>query len=253
MQRIIVDLPEPDGPQTTMRSPRMTLRLMFLSTWKSPYHLFTSTISIAASVRRHLGADASRPRCRRLVIGLVLPSSPCPSFSAGGRCAAGAPCRSSSATCRSRTPRRPARQRHSRSPALFGAAQFGVGEAELDDAEQVEDADDQHQARVLEQADEAVDDARDDDAERLRQDDEPHHLPIAEADRLRRLVLAARDRLQAAADDLRHVGGGEERDADQRPEQLVEGHARRQEDRQHHARHEQDRDQRHAADEFDEA
>ena len=29
-QRIMVDLPEPDGPHTTMRSPRMTLRLMFL-------------------------------------------------------------------------------------------------------------------------------------------------------------------------------------------------------------------------------
>src|SRR4051794_6533778 len=46
----MVDLPEPDGPQTTMRSPRMTLRLMFLRTWKSPYHLFISTISIATSV-----------------------------------------------------------------------------------------------------------------------------------------------------------------------------------------------------------
>ncbi len=27
MQRIIVDLPEPDGPQMTMRSPRMTLQV----------------------------------------------------------------------------------------------------------------------------------------------------------------------------------------------------------------------------------
>jgi hypothetical protein len=32
MQRIIVDLPEPDGPQITMRSPRMTLRLMSRNT-----------------------------------------------------------------------------------------------------------------------------------------------------------------------------------------------------------------------------
>ncbi len=30
MQRIIVDLPEPDGPQMTMRSPRITLRSMSL-------------------------------------------------------------------------------------------------------------------------------------------------------------------------------------------------------------------------------
>ncbi len=50
MQRIMVDLPEPDGPHTTMRSPRMTLRLMFLRTWKSPYHLFMSLISMATSV-----------------------------------------------------------------------------------------------------------------------------------------------------------------------------------------------------------
>src|SRR5271165_3011491 len=39
MQRISVDLPEPDGPQITMRSPLATSRLMSRSTWKSPYHL----------------------------------------------------------------------------------------------------------------------------------------------------------------------------------------------------------------------
>ncbi len=50
MQRIIVDLPEPDGPQMTMRSPRMTFRLMSFSTWNSPYHLCMPTISIATSV-----------------------------------------------------------------------------------------------------------------------------------------------------------------------------------------------------------
>ena len=41
MQRISVDLPEPDGPQITMRSPPTTFRLMSRSTWKSPYHLLT--------------------------------------------------------------------------------------------------------------------------------------------------------------------------------------------------------------------
>src|SRR5215813_12796403 len=40
MQRISVDLPEPDGPQITMRSPLPTARSMSRSTWKSPYHLF---------------------------------------------------------------------------------------------------------------------------------------------------------------------------------------------------------------------
>src|SRR3954470_23627895 len=54
MQRISVDLPDPDGPQITMRSPLATSRLMSRSTWKSPYHLLrpaTLTIeSVAMSV-----------------------------------------------------------------------------------------------------------------------------------------------------------------------------------------------------------
>ena len=62
--------------------------------------------------------------------------------------------------------------------------------------------------------------------QRLRQDDQPHHLPVAEAERHRAFVLALRDRLQAAAHHLRHVGGGEQRDADQRAQQLVEAECR---------------------------
>ena len=41
MQRISVDLPEPDGPQITIRSPRATSRSMSRSTWNWPYHLLT--------------------------------------------------------------------------------------------------------------------------------------------------------------------------------------------------------------------
>ncbi|MNW05651.1 hypothetical protein D3C71_2019260 [compost metagenome] len=44
MQRISVDLPEPDGPQITMRSPCRTDRLMSVSTWKLSYHLLTPSI-----------------------------------------------------------------------------------------------------------------------------------------------------------------------------------------------------------------
>src|SRR5262249_54809209 len=51
MQRIMVDLPDPEGPHTTMRSRRSTARLMSRSTWKSPYHLCTPTISIATLLR----------------------------------------------------------------------------------------------------------------------------------------------------------------------------------------------------------
>ena len=42
MQRISVDLPEPEGPQMTMRSPARTARSMSVSTWKSPNHLFSA-------------------------------------------------------------------------------------------------------------------------------------------------------------------------------------------------------------------
>ena len=80
-----------------------------------------------------------------------------------------------------------------------------------------------------------------------------HHAPIRQAERLRRLVLAARDRRQPTAHDLRHIGRSEQRDADQRAQKLVRRQALRNEQRQHHARHEQHRDQRHAADEFDES
>jgi hypothetical protein len=88
--------------------------------------------------------------------------------------------------------------------------------------------------------------------QRLRQHDQAHHLPVAEAERHRALVLALGDRLQAAAHDFRHVGRGEQRDADQRAQQLVRRPAGRHEQRQHHARHEQHGDQRHAAHELDE-
>src|SRR3954465_10098560 len=50
MQRIIVDLPEPDGPQMTMRSPPVTRMVMSRSTWKSPYHLLTLLSSTATGV-----------------------------------------------------------------------------------------------------------------------------------------------------------------------------------------------------------
>ena len=41
MQRISVDLPEPDGPQMTMHSPSCMPRSMSLSTWNVPNHLLT--------------------------------------------------------------------------------------------------------------------------------------------------------------------------------------------------------------------
>src|SRR4051812_10479647 len=47
MQRIMVDLPEPDGPQTTTRSCCPTVMLTSRSTCSAPYHLFTLSRMIA--------------------------------------------------------------------------------------------------------------------------------------------------------------------------------------------------------------
>ena len=45
-----VDLPEPDGPQTTTTSPFSTLTEQSFNTWKEPYHLLMFLISIIAMV-----------------------------------------------------------------------------------------------------------------------------------------------------------------------------------------------------------
>src|SRR5688572_11263820 len=121
-----------------------------------------------------------------------------------------------------------------------------------DDIEKIVEADDGYQRRVLGQADEVVDDTRNRDSQRLRHDDEPHHLPIAEAHRHRAFILAFGQRLKAAADHFGHIGGCEQRDADQDAHQNVELDARRQEHWQQHVRHEEDRNQRHAARELNE-
>ena len=63
MQRIMVDLPEPDGPQTTTFWPFLTCRLTFRRTWNSPYHLLTSRSTM-------LGAP--------FAVGLVAMSGPIP-------------------------------------------------------------------------------------------------------------------------------------------------------------------------------
>ena len=49
---ISVDLPDPDGPQTTITSPFSTLVVQSVSTWKLPYHFDTSLSSIIGMARR---------------------------------------------------------------------------------------------------------------------------------------------------------------------------------------------------------
>src|SRR5690242_3802089 len=76
MQRIIVDLPDPDGPQITMRSPPRTFRLMSRSTWKSPYHLLSAMSSTATSVLSPAGLSSDP----ELLSAIMLCPSPPPAF-----------------------------------------------------------------------------------------------------------------------------------------------------------------------------
>src|ERR1700733_7886136 len=46
---IRVDLPEPDGPQTTITSPFSTLVVQSVSTWNAPYHFEMPLIEIIAA------------------------------------------------------------------------------------------------------------------------------------------------------------------------------------------------------------
>src|SRR6476659_3896870 len=46
MQRISVDLPDPDGPHKTIFSPVRTVKLMSVKALKSPYHFSTPSMTI---------------------------------------------------------------------------------------------------------------------------------------------------------------------------------------------------------------
>ncbi len=105
-QRISVDLPEPDGPQTTMRSPRFTVSEMSRSTWKSPNHLFRPSM-------RMMSSASGATTCAVLSIG-----GPCVSVRGKGA----SPATGCNGSSRSRTPStRPSRTgRPRRSSAASG-------------------------------------------------------------------------------------------------------------------------------------
>ena len=73
--------------------------------------------------------------------------------------------------------------------------------------EQAEEID---EARILDIADELVDQRRQNPADALRHDDEAHALPIAHRQRPARLHLAAIDALDAGAENLADIGAGDQ-------------------------------------------
>src|SRR5438067_1205207 len=144
MQRIIVDLPEPEGPQTTTFSPFFTSRLMSVSTWKSPYHLWTACIWI-------IGPSASRPLAARASLSAIAsPSLSAPPVAVELALKHLAVARHEKAE---------AEVDRGRENIGFGreALPGGVGKRPVYCPEQVEEPDDDDQRGVLERADEGID------------------------------------------------------------------------------------------------
>ncbi len=156
-QRISVDLPEPDGPQMTMRSPRAHRRGRCCAA-----HGTRRTIC----ARRRIRSRSSRSPRMSLRHQRRRPVASRRSIAAGIA-------RHRDSRRRNRT----ARRTHSRSAAMVGPLQTGSLKRIVHRREEIDHADDRDQRRVLEQADEIVDDAGNDQRQRLRQHDEAHHAP----------------------------------------------------------------------------
>src|SRR5512139_557940 len=166
MQRIMVDLPDPDGPQMTMRSPPPTLRLMSRRTWKSPYHLFKSISSMAVAVLSLPGLSS----CPEFPSAVMRVPSPPVAFGKtslhGASIARHSVAEDQIKDCGDRVAGR----------ACDRGRPFRIDARHLDRAQEIEDADDENQRRVLEQTDIGVDDVRDRYFHRLRQNNKAHHL-----------------------------------------------------------------------------
>src|SRR5262245_27151267 len=154
MQRIMVDLPEPDGPHTTMRSPLVTRRLISRSTWKSPYHLCTPTISMATSVLSGAGFSEEFTGCSAMPASSLVARG-----EAGLDHARIARQAVAEDQIENRGKRIAGRAGHRRCPVRIDARR-------LDCSQEVEDADNEHECRVFEQRDRRVDNVGDGDPER---------------------------------------------------------------------------------------
>ena len=116
------------------------------------------------------------------------------------------------------------------------------------DAQQVIHRENVDERRILDEVDRLIRDRRQHDADHLRQDDAPHRLPVRHAERLCRLVLASRHRLDARTEDLREIRRVVQREREQRRRDI------RQQDAHHRQREideEQLQHQRRAAHEPD--
>ena len=156
MQRRSVDLPEPEAPIRHTTSCESTERLMPLSTSSSPNRLWTASISSSGIIR------APHPRLARL------------------RARRGSRRSASAGSWRDEDDRD---ERDRREVEVVAGVDLRL-------AEGVDRADDEHERRVLLQADEVAEQRREELAQRLRHDDVAPGLRGREAERLRGRRLA---------------------------------------------------------------
>src|SRR6185369_12922541 len=172
---ISVDLPEPEGPQTTTTSPLLMLTEQSVSTCTGPYHLDTFLISIMGFIR--FSPETSANDGDPLVQALDEPGQG----------------KADDEVDQGR------QQVRFHRPAVILARR-------VESLEQVVGSDGVDQRGVLEQDDGLRQQHRQHVAERLRQHDQLHVLAVGHAHGLPGMDLAARDRLDARAHDLAEVG-----------------------------------------------
>src|SRR5690554_2043441 len=177
IQRISVDFPEPDGPMTTTTSPLFTDMLMSRKTWKSPNHLLRPSISMILSLPGGASALTTLLATASLMCFLSRDARGVPAARATGSPDA-------HAQLGLELPRGRAHavgeepvddgqeQRQLQADAARHEQRGRLVRDHVGDVEEVEQADDKHQRRVLEQADRLTDDRRYHRPQRLRQDDE---------------------------------------------------------------------------------
>src|SRR3972149_5366162 len=208
MQRIIVDLPEPEGPATTTPSPARIARLIPRRTCSLPNHLCTLSSRMMCWPSRAALVPAGWVAVALWVVSIgpiLLPFSQPQALL-----------------------QEAAAVRHQVRKAEVGNQQEDVdflrvlqvpGDRQQRPAgpHQVAQTDDYGQGSILEEADKLPHQGWDHVLHRLGHDDEPHRLDSGESHRPRRLRLPAGHGLDAGAHDLPHAGRGEDGQTDHRP------------------------------------
>src|SRR5271165_28108 len=170
MQRIVVDLPDPEGPQITTRSFCAIVMVTSRSTCIVPYHLLTLSSTIAGGAEGSIWWGAPAAASVVALIAIFLSAAACAVQLA----------LETAAVFRHGKAKYEVDDRQRDVDLVTEALPGRVGDRRGARLQQIENADDQHQAGVLEEADEGVNQGWDHHAQRLRQDDQEGLLPVAQ-------------------------------------------------------------------------